>query len=259
MLHRPRFKPHFHVEALDGEGVLVLSEVGQTLLRGRLHELVTPLIDGRRGADDLVSHLSGEVDPAAVYYTLAELERRGYLCESGYGLPDGEAALWSIHNIDAEVAARRLAEARVSLTAFGDVDLAPFQQALESLHISIADSGSIAGVLTDDYLRSGLEAFNRKSLDELRPWLLVKPVGWQIWVGPFFRPGHTGCWECLAQRLRANRGVEVLVQDLQGRVDPISVARAFTTGTVQIASNLRAPRSQSGLPEASRPSWRASC
>jgi ribosomal protein S12 methylthiotransferase accessory factor len=238
VLHRPRFKPHFHVEALDGEGVLVLSEVGQTLLRGRLHELVTPLIDGRRGADDLVSHLSGEVDPAAVYYTLAELERRGYLCESGYGLPDGEAALWSIHNIDAEVAARRLAEARVSLTAFGDVDLAPFQQALESLHISIADSGSIAGVLTDDYLRSGLEAFNRNSLDELRSWLLVKPVGWQIWVGPFFRPGHTGCWECLAQRLRANRGVEVFVQDLQGRVDPISVARAFTTGTVQIASNL---------------------
>ena len=58
VLHRPRFKPHFRVEALDGEGVLVLSEAGQTLLRGRLHELVTPLIDGR-ASDELVSHLSG--------------------------------------------------------------------------------------------------------------------------------------------------------------------------------------------------------
>jgi ribosomal protein S12 methylthiotransferase accessory factor len=72
VLHRPRFKPHFRVEALDGEGVLVLSEAGQTLLRGRLHELVTPLIDGR-ASDELVSHLSGQIDPASVYYTLAEL------------------------------------------------------------------------------------------------------------------------------------------------------------------------------------------
>ena len=145
MLHRPRFKPHFHVEALDGEGILVLSEGSQTLLRGRLHELVTPLIDGHRAADDLVNLLSGQIDPAAVYYTLAELERKGYLCESGYGLTDGEAALWSIHNIDTQAAERRLAEASVSLAAVGDVDLAPFKQALESLHIRIAGSGSLAG------------------------------------------------------------------------------------------------------------------
>lgn len=240
MLHRPRFKPHFHVEALDGEGIIVLSETGQTLLRGRLHELVAPLIDGYRTADDLVNHLSGELDPAAVYYTLAELERKGYLCESGWAVTDGEAALWSIHDIDVQSAERRLAEACVSLAAVGEVDLAPFRQALESLHIRIADSGSLAVVLTDDYLRSGLEAFNRESLVESRPWLLVKPVGSEIWVGPFFRPRRTGCWECLAQRLRANRGAAIFVQDLRGRANPISIARAFTTGTVQIASHVAA-------------------
>ena len=238
MLRRPRFKPHFHVEALDGEGVVVLSELGQTLLRGRFHELVAPLLDGRRSADDLTRLLSSELAPAAVYYTLAELERKGYLCEGGCELPDNEAALWSIHDIDAEVAARRLGDSRVSLAVFGDVDATAFRRALESLHVHVVGSGPVAAVLTDDYLRSGLEAFNRKSLGESRSWLLVKPVGSQIWVGPLFRPGHTGCWECLAQRLRANRGVEGLVQDRLGRVDPVSVARAFTLGTVEIASNL---------------------
>ena len=28
-----------------------------------------------------------------------------------------------------------------------------------------------------------------------RTWLLLRPVGRQIWIGPLFRPGLTACWE----------------------------------------------------------------
>ena len=47
MLKRPRFKPHYHIEIIEGEGVFILSEIEQTVLQGRLYEQVAPLLDGR--------------------------------------------------------------------------------------------------------------------------------------------------------------------------------------------------------------------
>src|SRR6185436_396284 len=63
-------------------------------------------------------------------------------------------------------------------------------------------------VLTDDYLRADLEAINREAIAANRPWLLVKPVGLVLWLGPIIEPGVTACWKCLAQRVRGNRHVE---------------------------------------------------
>ena len=63
-------------------------------------------------------------------------------------------------------------------------------------------------VVTDDYLRPALAAWNASSLASGRPWLLVKPVGIETWIGPVFVPGQTACWECLAQRLRGHRKLE---------------------------------------------------
>ena len=45
-----------------------------------------------------------------------------------------------------------------------------------------------------------LAELNAERLTARRPWLLVKPLGTTLWIGPVFRPGTTGCWECLAQR-----------------------------------------------------------
>jgi ribosomal protein S12 methylthiotransferase accessory factor len=79
MIHHPHFKAHLHVEAVTGEGVFLLSEKGQAVLRGRLYELVAPLIDGRRTADDLVDQLDGQLSAAEVYHVLRQLEKKGYL------------------------------------------------------------------------------------------------------------------------------------------------------------------------------------
>jgi hypothetical protein len=43
MLNRPRFRPHFHVEVLPGEGVLLLSDARHSLLRGRLYDVPVQL------------------------------------------------------------------------------------------------------------------------------------------------------------------------------------------------------------------------
>src|SRR5262249_38072182 len=57
MIQRPQFRPHFHVEVVEGEGVYLISEKGHNLVRGRRYELLAPWIDGRRTADEIAERL----------------------------------------------------------------------------------------------------------------------------------------------------------------------------------------------------------
>ncbi|MGE5192189.1 MAG: TOMM precursor leader peptide-binding protein [Deltaproteobacteria bacterium] len=203
MFRRPKFKPHFHVETLAGEGVFLMSEGQQTVLQGRLYELVAPRLDGRP-VEEVCADLRTQASPAQVFYTLTQLEKKGYLAEQDDSMPREEAALWSAQQIDPRAAAKRLSETPVSLTTFGDVNVEQFRELLEAVRIRVSEDGAIGVVVTDQPLRQGLQEYNRESLSAGRPWVLIKPVGSQIWVGPLFRPGTTGCWECLARRIRAN-------------------------------------------------------
>ena len=80
----------------------------------------------------------------------------------------------------------------------------------------MTDVDGLPVVVTDDYLAPGLDEYNTASLLTGRAWLLLKPVGPVMWLGPLLRPGVTGCWQCLAHRLWQHRAVEAY---LQGRAD----------------------------------------
>jgi ribosomal protein S12 methylthiotransferase accessory factor len=238
MLSRPRFRPHFHAEVVPGEGVFLLSESGHTLLRGRLYELVAPLLGGRT-AEEVCDRLRGHASPAQVYYALAQLERKNYLCEDEPALPVSQAAFWSSQQVVPQVAARNLADRAVVVRALG-VEPGPLPQLLEALHIRVSDDGPPDVVLTDNYLRGDLAACNAQALAAGRPWLLAKPVGRQLWLGPLFRPGTTACWECLAQRFRSNAPVVTYLRDRNGHAAAIVPDRASTPATMQVAGGLAA-------------------
>src|SRR6202050_2060415 len=123
MFHRPQFKPHLRVEVVPGEGVFLLSELHQTVLQGSLYELVAPCLDGRP-VEEICARLHGQTTPAHVFYTLAQLEKRGYLAEADDARPTAESALWAEQQVDPAAAARRLAETPVTIRAVGAVDLA---------------------------------------------------------------------------------------------------------------------------------------
>jgi ribosomal protein S12 methylthiotransferase accessory factor len=237
MLSRPRFRPHFHVEVLPGEGVVLLSGSRQALLRGRLYELVAPWLDGRP-LEDVCRRLRGTASAAAVCYALAQLERKDYLCEEEDALPAGQAALWSSQDVTPESAARRLAGRPVVVRALG-VEAGPFLELLRSLRVRADGEGAPDVVLADSYLRGELQGINAEALRGGRPWLLVKPSGRQVWVGPLFRPGQTGCWECLALRLRANSPVAAYLQGRNGHAAVVD-DRACTPATAQVAAGLAA-------------------
>jgi ribosomal protein S12 methylthiotransferase accessory factor len=238
MINTPIFKPSFHVEVVDPEGVYLLSERGHLVLKGELHCKLAALLDGRRTADDLVDALADSATPGEVYYALGRLEDKGYVVEADGAFPAERAAFWHALGLDARAAERRLRETTVSLAGFGAVSLEPCAAALTALDVRVGDAGDFAVVLTDDYLQEGLADFNAAALASGRPWLLVKPVGTVLWIGPVFRPGQTACWECLAQRLRGNREVESYLHRRQHSAAPFPVSRAALPATVQTALHL---------------------
>jgi ribosomal protein S12 methylthiotransferase accessory factor len=238
MLNRPRFRPHFHVEVVPGEGVFLLSDTRHVLLRGRLYEMLAPQLDGRT-AGEVCEQLRTEASPAEVYYALTQLEQKDYLCEEEQALPAGQAALWSSQQVAPATAARRLAERPVVVRAFGAL-AGPFLELLASLHVRTTGEGPPDVVLTDSALRGELQDCNAEALRDGRPWLLVKPVGRQVWVGPLFRPGETGCWGCLAERLRANAPVAAYLQERNGHTGAVLHDRAATPATLQVAWGLAA-------------------
>jgi len=238
MLNRPRFRPHFYVEVVPDEGVFLLSDTRQALLRGRLYGLMAPWLDGRT-SDDVSYRLRGQASPAQVYYALAQLERKDYLCEQEESLPAGQAALWSSQGVAPKAVVQRLGERRVAVRSFG-VQAGPFLEMLRSLHVRVADEGPPDVVLTDHYLRGELEACNAQALYDRRPWLLVKPSGRQVWIGPMFRPGQTGCWECLAQRLAANTPVATYLRGRNGQAAAVVPDCTWSPATLQVAWGLAA-------------------
>ena len=180
----------------------MLSEMRQVILQGRLFELVMPALDGRP-VEQVCQQLAGMATPAQVFYTINTLEKKGYLCEADAATQSTNAALWTIQGVEPAVAAGRLAGTTVSVTGLG-VDVAPLCEMLRDLNVRIGSSGQLDIVLTDHYLHKDLATINRQALDSGRPWLLIKPLGLVAWIGPVFQPGKSACWECLAQRIRAN-------------------------------------------------------
>jgi ribosomal protein S12 methylthiotransferase accessory factor len=238
MLTRPRFRPHLHVEVVTGEGVILLSDTKAALLRGRLYELVAPLLDGRT-AEDVCDRLRGAASPAEVFYALTRMERGHYLCEEEQALPAGQAALWSSQQVLPAEAVRLLMKTPVVVRGFG-IQTGPFLELLKSLHVRVTDEGPADVVLTDSYLRKDLRAWNREALRVGKPWLLAKPTGRQVWVGPLFFPPRTGCWECLARRLQANSPVAAYLHGRNGHAGVVISDRANTPATLQVGMGLAA-------------------
>ncbi|MBN1219831.1 MAG: TOMM precursor leader peptide-binding protein [Anaerolineae bacterium] len=240
MMKRPRFKPHLHAEVLTPETVFLLSEGQNFLLHGRLYGLLAPWLNGQHTADQIIDRLQDQASPAEIEYALTLLSNKGYLTETDNTIPEEEAAFWSLLGIETSRAARGLRERRLALTAFGAVPLPQFTAVLESLQIHLDEDGELGVVITDDYLRPGLAAYNQAALQAKRSWMLVKPVGATLWLGPIFQPGQTGCWACLTHRLAGQREVETCLRRQKDDLAIFPTSRAALPTTMQLGLNLAA-------------------
>jgi ribosomal protein S12 methylthiotransferase accessory factor len=215
MLARPRIKSCYAVSVIEPAILFVMSEHTELVFQGEAFAALAGLLDGRRTMGEVVAAASARAPLPSLFAALAQLEAKQVLAEGEPIEDERAAAFWDALGATPGRVAEALASG-IDVRAVGAPD-EPLRRALASAGVRVAGDAAMPLLSVDDYLNPALEAVNREAIETRRPWALVKPVGVVVWVGPIFRPGETGCWECLAQRLRANRQVEHYLHVRTGR------------------------------------------
>lgn len=248
-----QFKNFFRIEQAKPEATFLLTERTSALLCDPLWQKIVPLIDGDRTIDEIVQVVQsslwadGSSDEdcifvlAQIHYALGQLAQRHYLDKGNSTLPQNLRVLCDHLQVDPNIAEQRLQSTTVAVSALhAELPLGQFQALLESFHIQVSERADLEIILTDDYLQPGLDAYNQQALAASRPWMLLKPLGTILWIGPVFQPGLTGCWHCLAQRLQGNRPVENFIQKQQHLATPLIPPLVNLTATLQTALGMAA-------------------
>jgi oxazoline/thiazoline synthase len=228
---RPRFKSSVHhIIGLDG-GLFLLSEGRQAWIPYPVYAAVAPMLDGTHEVEAIFEALSDAYPVEQVFAALDRLRTSGYLAEDSAVEARPTMAFWEHVGVPPSRARSRLDVALVSTVAFGDIDVGSLTDLLARHGVRTAHEGDVTVVVTDDYLRPQLAAWNTRSLISGKAWLLTKPVGIETWIGPMFVPGRTACWECLAQRLRGHRKLEGYIARRSGTDAPVGAVPAYIAST----------------------------
>lgn len=237
MMYQLQFKQHFRWTSLPGEGVVLQAEHGHVVLRNPVYERLAPLLDGQLTGDEIIARLQDQIPAIEARYALEVLRHHGLVVENLPSIPPGQAAFWDVLNIDRQTVAASLQDRFISVISLGNIDPAPFTSLLAQLGLRVGSSGKQCVVLADDYLNDELMAFNAEALRQQRSWLLVKPTGTDLWIGPLFLPQKTGCWACLAHRLRGTRKIDSYLLEKTGatRLPPLPAATLPSTITTALS------------------------
>ncbi len=135
---------------------------------------------------------------------------------SGIELLEGhlsEALTHLLKGVDASQMIAQPTDALDTMEAAYEVEQLRRRGLLESEEPALG--GELSMVLTADYLDRRLEDVNRQALDHGRPWMLARPHGMTVWIGPVFVPGRGPCWACMAEHLRNVRAAWGLPERLE--------------------------------------------
>lgn len=220
MIRIPAFKPHLRATSIPGDGVLLLAEAEGYVLHGADKARIASLIDGKRSMEEIVRGVIDSIAPAIAWSILMKMEANGWIEESR---PDGDrktAAFWFALGLDPDAAASAFAAADVRVCAASEEMAGRFGAALRRFGIAPAALGSIelsdavrpapprdaaaAGfdiVLAEDYLADSLMEIDEAVRAAGRRWMLARPSGTTIWIGPLFGVEGSPCLGCLRRRL----------------------------------------------------------
>ena len=221
-LIRPTFKSSFRVVTDPGIGVWLLSEEHSRLLQGKSYEVIAPLINGERSSDEIIAATKGRLDPSIAWYALMQLESVGFIRESQPHITTEFSAFWEGLGVDPAKALTKLrgTHVRVCSTGLTSNETHQFSETLGQFGIKVSSftEADLAAptpsdldiVLTNDYLSEDLLSFDKAFRSVQQRWLLLRPMGLEIWIGPLFKPTKTGCLHCLRHKLTQTRSHQVM-------------------------------------------------
>ncbi len=210
----PMLAPHLEFRDIGDGKMLLVSDNFNTLLGGRMHADLLPLLDGRRSRGDVIAALAGAHSESAVQAQLASLASRGYVVSGDHTMERGAAAFWCALGASPRWAEERLRASAVALSG----DDGGLARRLEAMGVAVSgDAPALSVRVCDDYLDPRHAGVNQCRIASGAPWVLVRPKGVEPLFGPVFRPAEQGpCWACLAYRLRAHHEIHNFLRNLAG-------------------------------------------
>jgi len=216
---------------VHNDRLLLADESNAFIVEGAVYVDIVRIVSGGVSLEDLPSLLP-DYSLDEIRAAIVHLANVGFLRPTlGSNFPERDA-WWESASIEK---ARRSLELR-TLCSEG---AAMLRQALESIDLSIDEGADLLVVTTDDYLRPELADINRRG----NPWLLAKPVGHTIFLGPLFIPRRTACWECVAWWLQAYRWRQSAFHGWQKGQYPPQPSIACLPATLAIAAGMIATAS----------------
>lgn len=241
---------HFAVLADGDDSCLLFSETGNLRLTG-IAAAIARAAKAPVTVDQLYAVLSPDYGPLDIQAASLDMVRRGLL---GMGEPSADHATLVAERIDPQA----FVGAPVPVVVLGDVEARPILDALARLGMR----GDVVGeeltpdevpviVLIDDVLNPDLPSLGEALFSQARTWLLVRPTGLVSWVGPWFEPEGEYCSECLLDRARGLKYVEITAGNAglgdQIRAYPSSIAGAAAVIAAECAA-LEVARRLAGTP-----------
>jgi ribosomal protein S12 methylthiotransferase accessory factor len=200
-MNTPAFRARFVLERA-GPAFVVRSEDETRIVTGDVFQRLIPIIDGKRGIDEIVDSLAGEFGSQKIREALGLLERSGVIGDNIMG-ERAQVAFWELAGVDPSAVAERLKSVSADiLDEGGEGD--GIREALRALEIPLDREAEFRVVVARDYFHPQLAEINADALATNRAWMLLRPFGRSQWIGPIFVPGQTACWRCLTYFLRVN-------------------------------------------------------
>ena len=242
MFDKPRLKAHLTARLSGPARVFLLAEDSYHLVHGAAAAAIVPYLDGTHTLADIVEATSAKISYTDCVLALTTFATAGHLADGEVTDRRADAA-WEARGVPSTDAASLLGGRTVTLVRVGEPPVDDIVTALRACGVQVRvgdptpDLGPVV-VVTDEYLDPQLSLLDSAFRAEGRSWLLAKPTGLDVWVGPHFRPGATGCWHCLAERLDGNRPVGQYLRTSAGQQELVRASIAASPASLGLAAYL---------------------
>ena len=231
------FNESWDVKVIPLIGIVVLNEYRTDFLVGPVYDILMKAMDGRVIDHDLaVSLSSGAVQTAEIIYTLKALENKNYIREGVDLMSSREESFFdqlNIEKVDMQTSSVHL----INLSKLNNTEI---NSRLESAPFKFVDSlrkADYVVVLVDDYLQSEISELAQEFRQQKIPWLLCKPIGQQVWLGPLIGGPKDSCYICLKNRLDSNERLSVFLEECETDSE-IRRSRVYSSVSLDIAFGL---------------------
>src|SRR5262249_12715303 len=182
----------------------------------------------------IVRELSREFPPDKIVEAVNRLVERRYIVRKTRSSASTVAAYWANLGLAPNVAEQNLRRCRVRIQLINFKGAKELVVALGRRGVQgVKGKADLTVTLVNDYFEEQLENVNRKHLLDRTAWLLVQPSGIFPLVGPVFRPRQSGCWTCLADRMKRTREVKAMLERKQARrieISPLAKGQVGQSG-----------------------------